>query len=191
MTRVRDAVLAVLCVAVLTPLLVLSAAAAGFSPRHWSGVPLAGVQLPLLDAGPASSGTRPTALDAVTDELVAMEYRSWTAVYAGAEGLVHVGTTRLSSSLFREFGSRFGGDTVGVVYTPTTPPTFPGGADGGHGPETTWRRTDPVGTWFTLLTGFPWQLGTVLLLTAIGWALAVRRRRRAATTGPAQRTAVG
>ncbi|MFD0599070.1 hypothetical protein ACFQZ4_47815 [Catellatospora coxensis] len=108
-----------------------------------------------------------------------MEYGGWTAVYAGADGLVHVETTRLSSSLFRELGSRFGGDTVGLVYAPTTPPMFPGGPDGGHRVETTWQRTDPVGSWSTLLIGFPWQLGTVLLLTAIGWAFVVRRRRSA------------
>ncbi|MEU7820911.1 hypothetical protein [Catellatospora sp. NPDC049133] len=179
MIRVRDAVLAALCVAVLTPLLVLSTAAAGFGPRHWSGVPLTGVALPLLDARPTSSATRVAALDAITDELIATQYRGWTALYTGADGRVQIETTRLSAALFRELGDRFGGDTVGLVYTPMTPPMYPGGPDGGHTVETTWQRTDPVSSWLTLLVGFPWQLGTALLLTAAGWALVLRRRRRA------------
>jgi hypothetical protein len=35
-----------------------------------------------------------------------------------------------------------------------------------------------LGTWVTLTFGFPWQLGTALLLTSIVWAFRVRRRRR-------------
>ncbi|WP_144120999.1 hypothetical protein [Catellatospora sichuanensis] len=178
MTRVRDAVITVLCVAVLTPLLVLVTSAAGIGPRHWSGVPLSGVQLPFLESGPISSGTRPAALDEVTDALIAMDHRGWTAVYTGTDGLVHVEVTRLNHALLRDLGGDYGGDTVGLVYSPLTPPMWPGGpGDGTPAVETTWQRTDPVGTWVTLLIGFPWQLGSVLLLTAIAWALVLRRRR--------------
>ncbi|MEV0460924.1 hypothetical protein [Catellatospora methionotrophica] len=177
MLRLRDAAITMLCVAVLTPLLVLSAAATGFGPRHWSGVRLAGLQLPFLDAAPTSSGTRAQNLDTVTDELVAMRYRGWTAVYSVAGDRVQLETTRLDFSLFSTLGSRFGGDTVGVVYSPLTPPMAPDPPGDGPAAETTWQRTNPIGTWFTLLFGFPWQLGTVLLLTALGWTLVLRRRR--------------
>ena len=176
----RNAVITVLCVAVLTPLLVLTTAAAGFGPRHWSGVPLSGLDLPLLDSYTGANGAQPTALDGVTDELIAMRYTGWISVYGAEGGVVRVETTRLDSSLFRALGSRFGGDTVGVVYSPLTPPSMPAGMDDSRAVETAWQRTDPVGTWITLLVGFPWQLGAVLLLTALAWAAAVRRRTRLA-----------
>lgn len=177
MLRVRDAAITVLCVAVLTPLLVLATAAAGLGPRHWSGVPLSGLELPFLDSYAGASGARPWALDEVTDELIAMKYTGWISVYGAEGGVVRVETTRLDSSLFGALGSRFGGDTVGVVYSPLTPAGMPGGRGDNRAAETAWQRTDPIGTWITLLVGFPWQLGAVLVLTALTWALLVRRRR--------------
>jgi hypothetical protein len=45
-----------------------------------------------------------------------------------------------------------------------------------------WSRADPMGTWFTLLTGFPWYLGTVLLLAAAVWIRLLRRSRGTART---------
>jgi hypothetical protein len=56
--------------------------------------------------------------------------------------------------------------TIGVAGPDTyTPPSW-------------WTRADPVGTWFTLVTGFPLYLGGVLAVLAAWWALAIRRHRR-------------
>jgi hypothetical protein len=42
----------------------------------------------------------------------------------------------------------------------------------------TLRYADPVGTWFTLLTGFPLYLGGVLAVLAAWWVVAIRRHLR-------------
>ena len=58
-------------------------------------------------------------------------------------------------------------------------PTNPGAA--APKPLSQWSRADPSGTWFTLLTGFPWYLGGMLAVLAVLWALAVRSDRRHAS----------
>ena len=179
MTRVRDAISTLICFMILVPVLVLSTAAVGLKPRHWSGVALSTVRLPLFHQS-LSGGTRPPVMDEVTDALVAMNDDGWVSVIPGRDGRVHVETTRLHSSLLSDLGRRFGGDTVGVVYSPLAQrpsldmTSHPSAAE-------TWQRMDPLGTWVTLTFGFPWQLGTALLLTAIWWAHVLRRRR----SGPA------
>jgi hypothetical protein len=178
MTRVRAVVITLTCLIILVPLLVLSTAAAGLSPRHWSGIPLSAVQLPFLETHPSSAETRPPVMDDVTDALTAMEYSGWLAVIPGQDGLVYIETTRLSPSLLPQLGHRFGGETVGVVYSPLATPARADGPGNSSATETWWQRTDPPGTWVTLMFGFPWQLGTALLLTAIVWTFVLRRRRR-------------
>ena len=58
-----------------------------------------------------------------------------------------------------------------IAYLDGPPPNAP----------SQWSRADPVGTWFTLLTGFPWYLGTVLAVVALWSVLQARRSRRPAT----------
>jgi hypothetical protein len=178
--RVRDGVITVVWLMILTPLLVLSMAIVGLSPRHWSGVPLSAVDLLVIDTNPHWGGTRPPVMDDVTDTLSTMEYNGWVAVIGGQDGRVYIETSRLSPSLFPELGRRFrfGGGTVGVIYSPLTQPVQLLGP--GSNTETWWQRMDPLGTWVTLMFGFPWQLGTVVLLTVTVWAFVVRRRRQTA-----------
>jgi hypothetical protein len=50
-----------------------------------------------------------------------------------------------------------------------------------------WATADPVGTWYTLLTGFPLYLGSVLAALVVWWAVAVvRHRRRRRTAAPVE-----
>lgn len=184
MTRVRDAVITLICLMILVPLLVLSTAMAGLSPRHWSGVPLSSVRVLYLELHSlsGSGGTRPPVMDEVTDALITMEDSGWVTVIPGRDGRVYIETTRLSPSLLPDLGHRFGGETVGVVYSPFAQRSrlmdLPLDGRSDHSTtETWWQRTDPLGTWVTLMFGFPWQLGTALLLTAIVWAFVLRRRR--------------
>ncbi|MEV4411875.1 hypothetical protein [Catellatospora sp. NPDC049609] len=184
MNRVVRAAATVILLAILVPLLVLSSAAVGPAPRHWSGVSLSGWELPLVDARPRQEpGTvRAPHLDAVTDRLIARGDGGWQAVVPLHDGSVYVETTRLDPSLFAELGRDFGGDRVSVVYAPLAPQVSPDGG-GGVPAQTLWQRTDPLVTWATLMFGFPWQLGAALLLTAVAYVVAARaRRRRAAGT---------
>ena len=100
------------------------------------------------------------------------------AVIGGPDGRVYIETSRLSPSLLPELGRRFGGETVGVIYSPLAQRFHLAGS--GSTTETWWQRMDPLGTWVTLMFGFPWQLGTGVLLTALVLAFAVRRRRQPA-----------
>ena len=179
--RVRDGVLTLACLAVVIPVLVLGAAAVGLAPRHWSGVPLGGVELPFVDLNPYHGGTRPDHLDAVTDALVSTEDAGWVAVVGGSDGRVYVEVTRLNAAMFTLLGDRFGGDAVGLIYSPFTPPAYLDTADPASA-ETWWQRTDPLGTWVTLLGGFPGPIAAGLVLAALGWTLIVRRRRSKATS---------
>src|SRR5262249_28971528 len=145
MTRVRDAVITLICLTILVPLLVLSTAVAGLSPRHWSGIPLSAVKLPLLQAHPISGGTRTPAVDEVTDELIANKDSGAIAVIPGRDGRVYIETARLSPSLLPHLGHRFGSETVGVIYNPFPPRSAPA-APGDSSVETWWQRTDPPGT---------------------------------------------
>ncbi|GAA3206982.1 hypothetical protein ACFO1B_19675 [Dactylosporangium siamense] len=186
MTRARDAVITLLCLMILVPLMVLSTALAGFDSRHWSGISLSAMQLPWLDSSPRGSDTRPSNIDEVTDTLIAMEDHGWAEIYGGQDGRIYITTRRLSPSLFPDLGDRFDGDEVGVIYSPLMPEVSLDGPGDGSGTGTWWQRTDPLGTWVTLMFGFPWQLGTALLLTAIVWTLILRRRhsRRASAPQP-------
>ncbi|GAB3866119.1 hypothetical protein GCM10027610_117790 [Dactylosporangium cerinum] len=184
MTRARDAVITLLCLMVLVPLMVLSAAAAGLHPRHWSGIPLSAVDLPFADTSPRGADSRLPALDEVTDTLIAMKDHGWVEIYGGQDGRIYIVTTRLSPSALPDLGHRFDDETVGVIYSPLTPPMHLDGPGDDSTTETWWQRTDPLGTWVTLMFGFPWQLGIALLLTAVGWAFVLRRRRRRQASAP-------
>jgi hypothetical protein len=178
MTRVRDAGITLICLVILVPLLVLSTAVAGLHPRHWSGIPLSTVELPFLHNRPHSAGTRPAAQDEVTNALVTMKDPGWFEDFGGQDGRIYIMTSALSPSLLPGLGHRFDGETVGVIDSPLAGRSGAAEQGGDSITETWWQRTDPLGTWVTLMFGFPWQLGTVLLLTAIVWAFVLRRRHK-------------
>ncbi len=182
MNRVLRAALTALLLAVLVPVLVLASAAAGLAPRHWSGIALSGWELPWLAVKPQQGALveRPTQLDAVTDELIAMGDGGWFAVVPLSDGSVYVETRSLEFSALSRLGRRFGGDQVSMVYSPLQPDAYPMDDDGGSR-RTLWQRTDPLTTWVTLMFGFPWQLGVGLLLTAAAYLLLARRRAARAT----------
>jgi hypothetical protein len=98
-----------------------------------------------------------------------------------AEGnRVLVGTRRLSPDLFTA-ASRYG-DAVAVVYAPFTPEMYLDGPPPNQ--PSWWTRTDPLGSWLALLTGFPWYAGGLVVLVAALWTvpwLARRHRRRVDT----------
>ncbi|MER7001686.1 hypothetical protein ABT297_01340 [Dactylosporangium sp. NPDC000555] len=162
---------------ILVPLLVLSTAVAGLNPRHRSGIPLSAVELPFLDR-PHSAGTRPPALDEVTDALITMKDTGWVEDFGGQDGRIYIVTTRLSPSPLPDLGHRFDGETVGVIYSPLASRSSLDKQGDDSTTETWWQRADPLGTWVTLMFGFPRQLAAALLLTVIVWAFVLRRRRR-------------
>ena len=92
-------------------------------------------------------------------------------------------TTRLSHGFFASLAGRYG-DAAEIRYSPTM---APGSTQeiviGAPERSVIENRKDPLGSWFTLATGFPWYLGTALVLGAAWWLLPLVRRRR---TIPAQ-----
>lgn len=182
MRRLAHATITFICLAFLVPLLVLTSAILGLQPRHWSGIPLADVQLPRIRPVVHWDDARNPQQDEVADGLVAIPYGGWRVVGPGTDGLVHIKTTRISPSLFPGLGSQFSGDNVGVVYSPLEkrPQLAKDVVDPYR--ETWWQRTDPLGSWITLAYGFPWQLGLGLLLSAGAWLIILRRRKQRAKT---------
>jgi hypothetical protein len=87
---------------------------------------------------------------------------------------VELTVTRLDHSLLARAGRRDGAVAVrlaplrGHAYLDGPPPN----------PPSQWSIADPPGTWFTLLTGFPWYLAGVLVVLAALWTLAIRRDHR-------------
>jgi hypothetical protein len=185
LVRLRDVALTLISLMIVIPLLVVSAAVGGLDPRHWSVVSLSALDVPFVDLNPYHGGSRPPVMDDVTDALSATERDSgWVMVLGDSDGRVYVTSTRLSNLLFIELGDQFGGDAVGVIYVPMDrrPELYEAGYESG-GDESTWQRTDPVGTWTTLLFGFPAVLGAAAVLTAIVWTLVLRRRRKRRRAG--------
>jgi hypothetical protein len=88
-------------------------------------------------------------------------------------------TTRLSHGFFVSVASRYG-DAAEITYAPTMPAAstleLVIGAPARPVAE---NRTDPLGSWFTLATGFPWYLGTALAAGTAVWFVPRLRRRRA------------
>jgi hypothetical protein len=184
MTRARDAAITLLCLMILVPLMVLSAAVAGLHPRHWSGITLSSVEVPFLDTRPRPADARPSALDEVTDALTAMNDHGWVESFGGEDGRIYIVTSRLSPSMLPDLGHRFDGGAVGVIYSPLAARTGLDEPGDGSTAGTSWQRADPLGTWVTLMFGFPWQLGAALLLTAVMWVLVLRRRRGRRASAP-------
>jgi hypothetical protein len=180
LVRLRDVALTVLTLMVMIPLLAVGAAATGLDPRHWSGVSLSALDLPFVDLKPYHGGSRPPVMDEVTDFLSATERDSgWVMVLGDQDGRVYVVSTRLSNVLFAELGHRFGAGTVGVIYGPMDRRfQLAGVGYESSGDESVWRRMDPIGTWTTLLFGFPSALGVAAMLTTFVWTLMLRRRHR-------------
>jgi hypothetical protein len=85
---------------------------------------------------------------------------------------VELTVTRLDHSVLARIGGH--GGAVAARLSPLQPLAYLDGPP--PNPPSQWSRADPVGTWFTLLTGFPWYLGTVLAVVAVGWVV-VRARR--------------
>ena len=122
---------------------------------------------------PLPGDSPPPEMDAVTDQLTRMADEGWQAVLPAPDGRLNIEVTRLSPTLFPALGNHFDGDKVGVVYGPLVPQISTGVIP----PEPMWQRTDPPGTWLTLMVGFPVPLGAALLLTAVVWADIIGRRR--------------
>jgi hypothetical protein len=177
--RVRDGALTLVCLGVLIPVLVLGAAAVGLAPRHWSGIPLGGVKLPIVSLNPAGHGPRPSHMNEVTDAV--RTDSAAVRVSGGSDGRSYVGVTRLNSTVFTVLGDRFSGDAVGVIYSPLEPVAYIDSPPS-EGAAWWWQRTDPLGTWFTLVVGFPWAIAAGLVLASLTWALIVLRRRRKAAS---------
>jgi hypothetical protein len=99
---------------------------------------------------------------------------SMTAIDAPGNRVV-VHTRRLGHDLFAAVASRFG-DTVVIGYEPFTPESYLDGPP--PNPPSWWSRTDPPGTWLTLLVGFPWYLGAVVVIVVALWTVPSLTRRR-------------
>ena len=90
---------------------------------------------------------------------------SGAAVMSGTDARgnrVELTVTRLDHSLLARIGRHDG--AVAVRLSPLQPIAYLDGPP--PNAPSQWSRADPVGTWFTLLTGFPWYLGTVLAVVA-------------------------
>ncbi|GAA1621160.1 hypothetical protein [Catellatospora bangladeshensis] len=186
MNRVWRIALTALVLAFLVPVLVLASVAAGLAPRHWSGIPLSGWDLALIDFKPEQGRLTgpPGQPDPVVDGIIAMDDPGVFMVVPLHDGSVYVASRSLRPSLFLELGSRFDADQVSVVWSPLMGDINPDAGDRGPA-RTFWQRTEPLATWVTLMVGFPWQLGAGLLLVAAGYTLRARRRAKAGDAEPA------
>ena len=198
----RRITLTVVVVVFGVPLLVLGAALAGLEPTHWSGARLSGVEVLSLFHRPVAAPEPATVLlsqardqDDRDDGDLAPSYWDPDA------GLVVLGAVtpagvQLLDTLGRSSGTRYevrrratssrdlrqGMDdlTFGNVEGRATTLELLLGPSGEVRPDppSQWSLADPPGTWFTLLTGFPWYLGGVLGVLTVWWALAVRAHLR-------------
>jgi hypothetical protein len=126
-----------------------------------------------IERRPHSSRELTAVMDAATD--LSRYGASMTSIDA-EHNRVLVSTRRLNRDLFTAAASRFG-DTVAVVHAPFDPEVYLDGPP--PNPPSWWSLADPPRTWFTLATGFPWYVGTVVLVVAIlrvGPMLPRRRR---------------
>lgn len=177
MRRFLRVIITLICLAVLVPSLVLASAMLGLQPRHWSGIALADVELEFSNSELGRNGTsaRDSERGKVTDQVVLLRRSSGWMVSEDAKGPVYVRTSSLTPPLFSRLGERFTGDEVAVIFSPNLPQLHQDIDSGDHDRVGFWEFTDPPGTWTTLMFGFPWHLGTGLLLTAAAWAVVIRR----------------
>jgi hypothetical protein len=116
-----------------------------------------------IERHPHSSRDLTAAMHAATD--LSRYGASMTSIDA-EHNRVLVGTRRPNHDLFSVAASRFG-DTVAVVHTPLRPEAYLDGPP--PDPSSWWSLADPPRTWLTLATGFPWYLGTAVLVVAVLW----------------------
>jgi hypothetical protein len=178
-----------LAIAIGLPIVVIGAADLGLDPMHWSGARLSGVALSPISRQKCPPGSASVQgrkygeadLQAVSDRVIGDHL---DPIFMGWVDPCHdryeVTVCRLDHTSLAAI-SRYG-DAV-AVRLDSYCPLF---TDLVAGPDTYtppgwWTRADPVGTWFTLVTGFPLYLGGVLAVLAAWWALALRRYRRRRT----------
>ena len=79
-------------------------------------------------------------------------------------------TTKVSHGFFASLAKTYG-DAAEIGYAPNTPVASTSMLVIGAAPERPMvgSRIDPVGSWFTLATGFPWYLGTALVVGTVVW----------------------
>jgi len=95
-------------------------------------------------------------------------------------GRVVFTTTRLSHGFFVSVASRYG-DAAEISYAPTMAAASTLElVIGAPARPVVENRKDPLGSWFTLATGFPWYLGTSLVVGTAVWFAPRLRRGRAA-----------
>jgi hypothetical protein len=184
MRRIWPPVLGAIGVLVILPFAVLVGAASGVPTTHWSGVSLGGVALlPAMgsigQSGPDLDAARMAHLERVMHDAVPLPgHDDVVMTYISfRRGQVVVGTSSLSHGLFGDLSRRYG-DDVTVSYEPWAQPMSLLEA-GGARPPSWFSRHEPLATWFTLVTGFPWYLGAAVLLEAAALVLWRRRRRPA------------
>jgi len=179
------------------PVLVIAAAHAGRDPRHWSGTRLSYVRLGAYDASCSGFISDPKAkhtqadLDAVSGRVLGEHLDS---VHMTGPDPCHDRLEVMVPSLDHAtlFALSKYGDALAVrldpywsccdelqAAVPTSTKADANVAAGSYRILPFWlSHEDPVGTWFTLLTGFPLYLGSVVGALAAWWALAVVRYRR-------------
>jgi hypothetical protein len=95
-------------------------------------------------------------------------------------------TTRLSHDFFAGLAGRYG-DAAEIRYSPTMPVASTADIEiGAPARPVIENRKDPLGSWFTLATGFPWYVGTALVVGTAVWFLPLVLRTRRPRTIPAQ-----
>jgi hypothetical protein len=183
------------------PVLVIGAADLGLEPRHWSGTRLSGVDLSATsgqECPPRSVSMRGTKYASADLEAmgVGIMRERLDPVVEGWVDPCHdryqIVVVRLDHSTLAAL-SRYG-DAVAVRLNPFMGRGAPTAAFGEAPVNQSagldrilpfWlSHEDPVGTWFTLLTGFPWYLGGGLAAVAAWWVFAVRRSRRGGRAAP-------
>lgn len=184
-------VIGLLVLAVLVPVLVVAGAAVGLSPRYWTGTQLVAVRLTagLSSTPPHTAEGRTyssTELDALRDSLTVPDLPK--GVYMWGPNYDRRQIIFTTSSLTHgglAFSHNRYGDRAAVEWTPLSGmPSM----EGSPPAPSAWSQTNPIGTWCTLVTGFPAYLAAGVLLTAGGWLLVrrLRRKRPATTPSPAE-----
>lgn len=194
MTWLWRIVLGVLILALLVPVLVVSAVSVGLSPRHWSGTEMVAIDLRFLGrtsppSDPEGRTYPDSELASIRDGVSHSDLPDGVVMVSTDSGRhqVIVATTALNYESFRYYHDRYG-DAVALTWLPLSEQAS---ADMSTRPPSTWSASKALSSWLTLATGFPWYLGAGVVLTIVGWLLLQlprRRRRTKAATTAAQAT---